>query len=780
MRRRALLSLVISFALAPTAWPQVIETRPLSDLKALPISIGDGEVDKLLRAWKREGTAAGNAGDWYDNRDGEHSPLDLRPWPQLQKVHYTEEMVKTRVHWGLQSKALPAVVFGNSSTSAPATQGGSNPRQLYSSPFGLNILDQQYAKNNLYIYPEHRDHDPGRNGRGPGAEEGYGDLYPTNTPYVIISQGSSGSDQPFMRALPYVFAAFRPDVKAKLIENGTLMSTVQMIFRASNKHLKDGDYLTAKAHPTVFEGAWVDPVKMVQMAHDITIDALPPAVKLKVVDEDRPRPTRDYFDPANSEAIGDTSAVIARIFRGKDLWRKMTVSAEGSRDLNGKPLKYRWVLLRGDPQGFKITPKNESGSIVELEVAHPKRRPIAPGSPLESSRVDVGVFVHNGSHWSAPAFVTWVAIDHEARTYDDKGRIAEIAYGSGETRLAVKSWWKLLAKENEQWFDPLTKAQSESIAKLADDRAKFVKDTRSVLADIPVDKGRMKELQAAAAELAAKNAALEKKLRGATDAESIVLRTQQKRLAGEIKDNNDELDTFKARLALEDRSIKDQEKLLREFDIIQQKRFFEAFAASHLTRLQQLVQSPLTANANYKERESAATEAQRNAIAILVDRRKAFEIKIDPSAIDRPATKTPTAFELEFDGYLNSERLSQIVFPDALSVQRVVHLTDVGVALPRTWRDVYLYDPKGECVGWARTQTGSKEPAFFTADGLLVAERDELGRCKKAKHVTFPVDMTPGAADRYVLRWAPAAAEAEYEYSGPEDRRGKIKMPPNP
>jgi len=74
-------------------------------------------------------------------------------------------------------------------------------------------------------YPEHRDHDVGLNGDGGG----YGDVYPTNTPYLIASQGSSGSDQPFMRAIPFTLAAFRPEVKKKLVETGLLMPTIQMI-----------------------------------------------------------------------------------------------------------------------------------------------------------------------------------------------------------------------------------------------------------------------------------------------------------------------------------------------------------------------------------------------------------------------------------------------------------------------------------------------------------------------------------------------------------------------
>ena len=45
-----------------------------------------------------------------------------------------------------------------------------------------------YAANMLYVSPDHRD----RGGIAPS---------PAAWPYMVISQGSSGSDQPFLRAL---------------------------------------------------------------------------------------------------------------------------------------------------------------------------------------------------------------------------------------------------------------------------------------------------------------------------------------------------------------------------------------------------------------------------------------------------------------------------------------------------------------------------------------------------------------------------------------------------
>src|SRR5581483_10649093 len=136
-------------------------------------------------------------------------------------------------------------------------------------------------------------------------------------------------------------AAFRPDVKKKLTEKGLLMPTIQMILRSTNKHLTDPkEYLTGKAHPPVFEGSWVNDLKMIQMAHDMEADKVPPLIQLKVVEEDAPVIGKDYFEPGILEILHDTPAVIARVIRGSKYVRRMVVSAEDSVDANQKPLKF--------------------------------------------------------------------------------------------------------------------------------------------------------------------------------------------------------------------------------------------------------------------------------------------------------------------------------------------------------------------------------------------------------------------------------------------------------
>ncbi|MCX5682585.1 MAG: hypothetical protein NT049_02745, partial [Planctomycetota bacterium] len=409
---------------------------PAAAPAAKPITTTKGPVGDLLRKWFADGTAAGNEGDWYDNRDRGHSGLDLGPYPQLKKVEYTEDDRKQGRDWALQSRVLPQVVFGNSSTSAGVTGGGSNPRMVYSHTMGLLMLYSQYTHHNLYIYPEHQDHDPGHNG-----SPGYGDVYPTNTPYLIISQGSSGSDRPFMRAIPLALAAFRPEVKRKLIESGLLMPTIQMILRRTNSQAGvKADYLTGKAHPTVFDGAWVSDQKMIEMAHEMQLADIPPMVQFRVVEEETPVCGRDYFDLHKSEHLGDTPAVVARVFRGTAQSRRMVVSAEASSDPNNRPLKYHWVVLRGDASRIRLRPTNASGSICEIVVPWHERRPVAAGSALESNRVDIGVFVHNGVYFSAPGFLTVFCLDDEARTYDADGRTVEVGYGLGTTDVSVSNW----------------------------------------------------------------------------------------------------------------------------------------------------------------------------------------------------------------------------------------------------------------------------------------------------------------------------------------------------
>src|SRR5262245_53199906 len=121
--------LASAFLLAATLPPAPAADEPTdADLAKRPISGNTGAIGNSLRAWWKAGTAAGNVGDWYDNRDRGHSQLDLSLFPQLRAVRYSKADADARRDFGPQTQVLPKVVFGNSSTSAPPESSGSNVR----------------------------------------------------------------------------------------------------------------------------------------------------------------------------------------------------------------------------------------------------------------------------------------------------------------------------------------------------------------------------------------------------------------------------------------------------------------------------------------------------------------------------------------------------------------------------------------------------------------------------------------------------------------------------
>ncbi|MBY0523492.1 MAG: putative Ig domain-containing protein [Gemmataceae bacterium] len=756
-------------------------------VKPRGIAIGGGAVGDLLRKWHTEGSAAGNTGDFYDNRDGEHSPLNLDPWPQLDKVPYTPEERKRRVDWAAQHTVLKHVTFGNSSTSAPPQTGGSNVRSYYAHPRGMEFLYSQYRASNVYIYPEHRDHDPGHNGRG----DGYGDLYPANSPYLFTSQGSSGSDQPFMRATPYALAAFRPEVKKKLIEAGLLMPTLQMIVRSTNKHLKDPkEYLTGKAHPTVFENTWVNDLEMVKLAHDIQATNIPPMIQLKVAEEDVTVPGRDSFEGNPlAEKLHDTPASIARIVRGPNHVRRMVVSAEGSFDVNKKALTYHWSVLRGDAKRITIKPMNEAGSIVEILVPYHDRYTIDSPVKIETNRVDIGAFVSNGTYYSAPGFVTLYSLDCEARTYDAKGRLLEIGHGVGDADFNIGDWNALfevlqaepktlaaqllqkpfneeqlaaLRKAGEEYRNGLItqKAAQERSKKLGDERQKGLAEFKKVedaakaakkLLDADPTEKHKADYQAAKADL---DAALSRR----------EIAEERFKEAQQVTDEANKVvnDLLNAKRPGLDQPIRPllENTLAKVRDNVN-------FLGEHRAALDALLQA---ADEPHKARVLAARKRLVQ-LRVLKAEGDAFV----PHALregNAPVAERLTAYERNMLERYHAELLSALVYPKFLSIAFKVNFVDQRITTPKTWRDVYHHDAKGTPIGWTRYD--GENVSDFTADGHLVLEKDAKGRALKARAVKYEFDPMALKTNQRVVRATPDAKVFTYEYADDNDLRGKI------
>ncbi len=722
LKTRALTPFLVALALSAG----LARSQPATLPSTQPIATDRSPVGDLLRKWWAEGTAAGNVGDWYDNRDREHSGLNMRPYPQLQKIAYTEEELRVRADWAASHVVRPVVVFGNSSTSAGVQNGGSNVRMYYTNPRGLPFLYRQYTHNNLYMYPAHFDYKPSRIG-----SPGWGDVYPTNTPYLITSLGSSGTDQPFMRAVAFTLAAFRPEVKKKLIDTGLLMPTIQLILRSTNKHLKSADeYLTGKAHPAVFEGAWVDDLKMVNLAHAITTETIPPMVQIKVLQEEKPVNGRDFFEPAGfSEIMADTPCAIARIWRGSALRRQVTLSAEDSFDVNKKPLTYKWVVLHGDPSRINIKPINDSQSQAQITIAYPDRSPVAEGSDIRNNRAEIGVFVSNGVYWSAPAFFTFVAFDSEARTYDKQGNILEVGYGMGETELAVANWTALFDALAAEPPAPAMDLLKRTLTK--DDVAGLLKLAEPYKAAQAALKAAQDEQKTAQA---LQKAATTQKI---TD-------EQRKQFDAVARSAGDAVK--KAQDARDDLLAKPQPRLI----------------APAKTVLEGALAKLAGNQAFYVDRRKlidslVATDASRkNALANAIKRLVATGLATDDKSFTlhpvRPAEGF-TSYESMLIRRFNADLLSAVLYPGMVSASFKAYYADTQLSPPKTWRDVYQYDKQGVCTGWKRYDSAGMTD--FAPDGRVAIKRDAQGRpafLRAVKYEQEPLGPTQRGRE---LNWKP-------------------------
>jgi hypothetical protein len=384
-----------------------------------------GPAQKEIKEWMTAGTASGNFGDLYVNRDNGHSPLSTTNFPGLTPVVYGEDAKAKQVNVGLPNANFGYPVIGNASIAITAgPYWRSMPRAVQTDPLQPLTAFQLMMANQCWFYPAHRDFT---------AETG--DLYPVNMPYYIISKGSSLTDLPFMQAVTATLAAFRPETKQALISRGLLVPTLQMILRATQKTIKTpDDYLTGLAHPVAFDAANLNVEAMVRMAHDLTPQTIPAPTVLRALKETKTEIGIDYFD-LRAEGLFDTPFSISRILRGvRTRTRVMTIEAM----LPGVTLPaspFVWKVLQGDSSKVTIKPLTPNASQVEITIAyHGIYRPTP--SAWMTSRVDIGCFIKTGERYAMPSIVSFSYLPNEDRLYRDDGNIQSVDYMNANHRYA--------------------------------------------------------------------------------------------------------------------------------------------------------------------------------------------------------------------------------------------------------------------------------------------------------------------------------------------------------
>jgi len=633
-------------------------------------------VGKLLNRWAAEKTAAGLKLIQYENRDGGHSALNTAQYPGLRVYQPTEQEKKSGQDKGVALLVRPEPTVGNCSMAAPPASGGSLPRLYYTQEGGLAFLNQQYLSNNLIIYPEHLDHDPGGNGAG-----GWGDLFPANSACTIITQGSSFTDMPFVNAVLATTAAFDPDVLTMLLRKRILMPTLQAVFRQSNKMVKsEADYFTAAAHPVVFDGSQIDEEKMVIAAHTMTRAAVPPIVFIKVVSESEALPGRDFFERAGitSERLGDTASAIARVFRGNDAEHEMVVTTSGSGDLLGRPLKLECKLLRGDPALVRIESADAPG---QFRIRVKWHMPMITETGIRTHRVDLAVFASNGVSTSAPAFITFYMLPNEVRSYDAKGRVSEVFYEAPNPDTGLP-----YSPADARWLEVFRAALLTG-------------------GDLP---GGLME-------------------QAVTDKQRIVigrllkaLVTRQAEIGVLQKDETRKNDVAAVQGAFDremaaalatpmsgDGKLTVRQMLERAFDRI-------AGQTALFTTLQRKIEKLAPASGKAGAPGELAAEVKRliDLGVLIQDASGAVQTVHEAGQL--------SSGERHLLRCLNLMVMSQVLYPRALERSTAPAWVDPRLSLPKPWRDVFRYDTKGRAAGWVRYFEG--RTFVFDNDGRLLPE----------------------------------------------------------
>ncbi|MEC7259050.1 MAG: hypothetical protein VXW58_14650 [Pseudomonadota bacterium] len=352
------------------------------------------------------GVAHGFEGFVYENRDRGHSTLLSGQFPALTFLRYGPKLTQRNRDYGLaQDILLPIPLIGNSSTAITGgPQWRSQTRAAMTSRRGSMAAAAQYTGNAVYFYPEHQDHD--------GT-----DMFPANWPYMVTSQGSSGSDQPFLMSAAMTLAAFRPETWAAMEQNGLIAPTLQMILRRNLLGVdSQADYLSGVAHPVVFHGKRLRPERMIAQAAAMLPDAIPPMVRLTVAEE-------DFSDSAGlaglTERLFTTPSAIARLWRGPQFERSLTVSAGETVDPNGRDLTFHWFVVTGKA---RIEPMGDKGEAARLtlhwqDATDAKTFPPDELAQRRISRVDIAVVADNGVNLSAPAMISVAFPTHQLRQY---------------------------------------------------------------------------------------------------------------------------------------------------------------------------------------------------------------------------------------------------------------------------------------------------------------------------------------------------------------------------
>ncbi len=384
---------------------------PLADRYSF--SKPDSPERPYVSAWISEGTAAGNGGDIYMNRDRAHSTLNVSDFPLLTPVTLPPAAAQRNLDID-----HPCILFPGRFAIVNASRARLNTplwrsmaRASMTEPGLAQRMHHAYMNNQIVFFPANKDF----------GIDGIGDIFPAAAPFQVVSKGASWSDQPFMRATLAATASFRRPAKEMILRRRLGGPTIQWLLRRTRKGVKsEDDYLSPKAHPTVFDAQSLDVKAMAELAHSLKPNEVPPAVAMAPVNSKLfpiriPLPGRDYSDTM-TEFLFATPSAIGIVLRGPDAERSFILNARTLPE-NDPEATFAWRVVHGPSSAVKIsTPLGETlrGPAQGLAQIVIDRRDL-------KERIDVAVFAKShGTEYGAPSIISFYPLPFEKRVYDGK------------------------------------------------------------------------------------------------------------------------------------------------------------------------------------------------------------------------------------------------------------------------------------------------------------------------------------------------------------------------
>jgi hypothetical protein len=285
--------------------------------------------------------------------------------------------------------------------------------------------------------------------------------------------------------------------------------------------------------------------------------------------------------------------------------------------------------------------------------------------------VDIGAFVHNGSGYSAPGFVSVFYLDTEARTYDENGRLLDVYRAAGDTQIGYPTTYApQLISSNYDIFDwPALFAV-------------LTKDDKGFASELLKQQLKPEELAAVAkaAELLKPEELAKLRAGGKLSNEQ---RTEQRKIRERLAQV----------LTAEDPAIKAsvKESLERALNTIRADLELYFQSAEEI--------DALDVACSDKRAKAAFFTAKKKLATIGVVRGGKLQ-----SAV--PGAKSLTKYEVYQVELFNLTVMNHLLFPNFLKRSEVTNFVDQRLAQAVPWRDVYDWDGAGRILGWTRYDDG--------------------------------------------------------------------------